>query len=50
VNEASTRDLEKRVLDRYPDAADRDKIKITSIAFRPNIIIDTGVAYEEDLF
>jgi uncharacterized protein YcbX len=49
VNEQSTRDLEKRVLAKYPDAADREKIKISSMAFRPNIIIDTEEAYEEDL-
>jgi uncharacterized protein YcbX len=50
INEASTRDLTTRVLAKYPDPADREKIKVTSLAFRPNIIIDTGVAYEEDLF
>ena len=49
INEQSTRDLEKRVLAKYPDAADREKIKISSMAFRPNIIIDTAEAYEEDL-
>ena len=49
INEASTKDLEQRVLAKYPDPADRAKIKVTSLAFRPNIIIDTGVPYEEDL-
>ena len=50
VNEASTRDLEKRVLDRYPDPEQRAKLQVSSMAFRPNIIIDTAVPYEEDLF
>ncbi len=49
-NEASTRDLENRTLERYADAADREKIKVSTMAFRPNIVIDTGVPYEEDLF
>ena len=49
VNEASTRDLEKRVLERYSDPADRAKIKVSSMAFRPNLLIDSGVPYEEDL-
>lgn len=48
INEASTRDLEKRVLAQYPNEEDRKKIAITSIAFRPNIIIDTQFAYTED--
>lgn len=48
VNEASTRDLSKRVLAQYSDPAERERIKITSIAFRPNIIIDSEFAYEED--
>ena len=48
VNEASTRDLTKRVLAQYPKKEDRDRIAITSIAFRPNIIIDTEFAYQED--
>ena len=48
VNEASTRDLEKRVLAQYPDEAERSRIKVTSMAFRPNITIDTQFAYEED--
>jgi hypothetical protein len=49
VNEASTKDLEKRVLERYPDPEEREKIQVSSMAFRPNIIIDTGVPYDEDL-
>lgn len=49
VNEESTRDLEKRVLAKYSDPADIARIKISSMAFRPNIIIDTKEAYEEDL-
>lgn len=48
INEASVRDLTKRVLANYPDQKDRDLIKVTAMAFRPNIVIDTGVAYEED--
>jgi uncharacterized protein YcbX len=48
VNEASTRDLSKRVLAQYTDPAEKEKIRITSIAFRPNIIIDTDFAYVED--
>lgn len=48
INEASTRDLKKRVLAQYTDPAEIERIKITSIAFRPNIIIDTKFAYEED--
>jgi hypothetical protein len=48
VNEASTRDLTKRVLAQYSDPKDRERMAITSIAFRPNIIIDSEFAYEED--
>ena len=48
VNEASTRDLTKRVLAQYKDPAERDRIRVTSIAFRPNLIIDSKFAYEED--
>jgi uncharacterized protein YcbX len=48
VNEASTRDLSKRVLAQYSDPAERARINITSIAFRPNIIVDSKFAYEED--
>jgi len=48
VNEASTRDLTKRVLSYYPDEKDRERIRVTSMAFRPNITIDTPFAYEED--
>lgn len=48
VNEASTRDLSKRVLAQYPNKEERDRISVTSIAFRPNIVIDTEFAYQED--
>ena len=48
INEASTRDLERRVLAQYSDPAERARIAITSIAFRPNIVIDTPFAYQED--
>ena len=48
VNEASNRDLIKRVLAQYSDPAERERIRITSIAFRPNITIDSKFAYEED--
>lgn len=48
VNEASVRDLTERVLASYPDAAERDRIKVSTMAFRPNIVIDTPQAYEED--
>lgn len=48
INEASTRDLNKRVLAQYKDQEERDRIKVTSIAFRPNIVIDSEFAYQED--
>lgn len=49
VNEASTRDLRDRVLARYSDPEERQKIAVETIAFRPNFIIDTMVPWEEDL-
>jgi len=48
INEASTRDLTKRVLKQYSDPEIRKQISVTSIAFRPNIVIDSQFAYEED--
>lgn len=50
INESSTRDLEQKVLARYADPEDKAKIEVSSMAFRPNIVIDTAVPYEEDLF
>lgn len=50
INEASVKDLEKKVLARYPEPELQAKIEVSAMAFRPNIIIDTGVPYEEDLF
>ncbi len=50
INEASIRDLEQKVLARYPDPEQQKLIEVSSMAFRPNIVIDTAVPYEEDLF
>lgn len=36
------------MLAQYSDEKERERIKITSMAFRPNITIDTPFAYEED--
>ena len=36
------------MLAQYSNPEERDRIKITSIAFRPNIVIDSEFAYEED--
>ena len=48
VNEASVRDLRERVLAKYTDPKDIQKIKIEAMPFRPNVIIDSGVAFSED--
>ena len=45
INEASIRDLSKRVDAQYSNEEERNQIQVSSIAMRPNIIIDTKEAY-----
>eukprot|EP00347_Sterkiella_histriomuscorum_P014536 403360502 len=48
INEASVRDLSERVLKKYTNPEDIKRMKIEAMPFRPNFIIDSGVAYSED--
>jgi len=48
VNQASTRDLKRRVEERYPEGL--ENIMIDNRNWRANIYIDTKNAYDEDLF
>jgi len=50
INEASVRDLRERVMSKITDPADRAKTKIEAMPFRPNFVIDSGVAYSEDTY
>lgn len=51
INVASVNDLRKRVHQKYPEAKNpEDKVWVDVEQFRPNFVIDTGKAYEEDLF
>ncbi|CDW86028.1 molybdenum cofactor sulfurase [Stylonychia lemnae] len=47
MNEASVRDLKQRVIQKLK-LEENDKIKIDTIAFRPNIVIDSFEPYSED--
>ena len=50
VNEASVRDLRERVLSKIEDPAARALTKIEATPFRPNFVIDSGVAFSEDTY
>jgi uncharacterized protein YcbX len=47
INEASLRDVRERVYKRHPDLKPED-FEIEAHAYRPNVVIDTGVAWSED--
>ena len=46
MNEASVRDLRKRVSKKYSENPQiRDQIIVDTVAFRPNLVIDTNLPY-----
>ena len=49
INEASLRDLDLRVRNAHPKGL-QNYIGQTHDMWRPNIVIDTGIAYSEDYF
>lgn len=49
INEASVDDLKAKIMAKY-QGTDADKVEITAESFRPNIVIRTDKAYEEDEF
>lgn len=48
VNESSVDELRERVLKKYSNPDDIHRMKIEALPFRPNFIINSGVAFSED--